>query len=42
MPDDEYVFSIEEDGRTLPGNFDPQVLQVFKNTHKQFEEIRKS
>jgi len=39
--DHEKTFKIitEGDGRTMPSHFDPQVLQAFKNTHKQFEEI---
>ncbi|MFA6147613.1 MAG: HD domain-containing phosphohydrolase [bacterium] len=27
------------DGRTMPGHIDPRILQVFKDTHKQFEEM---
>lgn len=27
------------DGRTMPGHIDPRVLQVFKDTHRQFEEM---
>lgn len=41
--DHEKTFRIltEGDGRTMPSNFDPLILQVFKDTHKQFEEIYK-
>ncbi len=32
----------EGDGRTMPGHFDPLILQVFKDCHKKFEEIYES
>lgn len=39
--DHEEVFKIITvgDGRTMPSHFDPVILKVFKDTHKQFEEI---
>lgn len=39
--DHEKTFKIitEGDGRTMPGHFDPQILQAFKVLHKQFEVI---
>jgi len=39
--DHEKTFKIitEGDGRTMPGHFDPRILQAFKDAHKNFEEI---
>ncbi len=39
--DHEKAFKIitEGDNRTMPGHFDPQILQAFKDTHNQFKEI---
>ena len=39
--DHEKAFKIiaEGDNRTMPSHFDPRILEIFKDTHKQFEEI---
>jgi len=42
--DHEKAFKIITDGnhRTMPEHFDPQILQVFKDTHRQFDKIYES
>lgn len=39
--DHEKTFKIitEGDGRTMPGHFDPKILEAFKDSHKEFEKI---
>lgn len=40
IPHDEVIKIITEgDGRTMPGHFDPVILEIFKDTHRLFNEI---
>ena len=29
----------EGDGRTMPGHFDPRILEAFKDNHRRFDDL---